>query len=116
MAHREYNSDNYKYLYYFFDSFLKKLVHNISVMFLEEIKKELLSIPDFIINNVIDNSAKHEGHESIKGSVNKLTHIKILISSKKSKFNRVEIHRTIYKKLNYFIAQGLHSIEIKIVK
>jgi|TARA_B100000787_G_C16190371_1_gene297135 stress-induced morphogen len=85
-------------------------------MQLEEIKKKLLEIPNLMINNVIDNSAKHHGHESVRGSPNKLTHIEILLISNNSGLSRIEIHRVIYKKLNYFINLGLHSIEIKITK
>ena len=85
-------------------------------MLLEEIKKELFKIPDIKIKNVFDNSIKHSGHTSVVNSNTKLTHIEVLLSVNKSKSNKLEIHRSIYEKLDCFINQGLHSIEIKITK
>ena len=83
-------------------------------MNIEDIKKHLLTISQFEISGIIDNSQKHRHHSGVLDIDSNLTHIEIHVVNKNS-ITRVEIHRTIYEKLDLFIKSGLHSIEIKIL-
>ena len=83
-------------------------------MNIEDIKKHLLTISQFEISDIIDNSQKHKHHSGVLDIDSNLTHIEIHIVNKNS-IARVDIHRAIYEKLDWFIKSGLHSIEIKIL-
>jgi stress-induced morphogen len=83
-------------------------------MNIEDIKKHLLTISQFEISSVIDNSQKHKHHSGVLDIDSNLTHIEIHVFNKNS-MTRVDIHRAIYEKLDLFIKSGLHSIEIKIL-
>jgi len=83
-------------------------------MNIEDIKKHLLTISQFEISSIIDNSQKHKHHSGVLNIDSKLTHIEIHVVNKNS-MTRVDIHRAIYEKLDLFIKSGLHSIEIKIL-
>ena len=62
---------------------------------------------------VIDNSAKHIGHNNFNGFEE--THFCIFIKKPlNSNYNRVSIHRKIYKLLKEDFQNGLHALEIKI--
>ena len=84
-------------------------------MNLEEIKISLTELKDIEIQSISDNSFKHRGHSEVKASENIITHIQIYVLNVVS-ISKIEIHRKIYKNLNKFILQGLHSIEINIIK
>ncbi len=63
--------------------------------------------------NIIDNSAKHAGHNQFDGTGE--THIYIELKAKKTiKINRIKIHREINELLKIEFENGLHSLEIKI--
>ncbi len=83
-------------------------------MNIEDIKKHLLTISQFEISGIIDNSQKHKHHSGVLDIDSNLTHIEIHIVNKNA-MTRVDIHRVIYEKLDMFIKNGLHSIEIKIL-
>ena len=83
-------------------------------MNIEDIKKHLLTISQFEISNIIDNSFKHKHHAGVLNTENELTHIEVHIINKNA-LKKVDIHRVVYEKLDLFIKQGLHSIEIKIL-
>ena len=85
-------------------------------MLLQEIKNSLQSISEFNIEEIIDVSYSHRGHQSVKNSKDQLTHIEIIVSFFEKNISRIEVHRKIYGKLQEFIDSGLHSISIKIVK
>jgi stress-induced morphogen len=85
-------------------------------MLLQEIKKSLQSISEFNIEEIIDVSHSHRGHQSVKNLEDQLTHIEIVVSFFEKNLSRIEVHRKIYGKLQAFIDQGLHSISIKIIK
>ena len=85
-------------------------------MLLQEIKNSLQSISEFNIEEIIDVSYSHRGHQSVKNSKDQLTHIEIIVSFFEKNISRIEVHRKIYGKLQKFIDNGLHSISIKIVK
>ena len=85
-------------------------------MLLQEIKKSLKSITEFNIQDIIDVSHSHRGHQSVKNLKDRLTHIEIVVSFFEKELSRVDVHRKIYSKLQEFIDQGLHSISIKITK
>ena len=85
-------------------------------MLLQEIKNSLQSISEFNIEEIIDVSYSHRGHQSVKNSKDQLTHIEIIVSFFEKNISRIEVHRKIYGKLQEFIDKGLHSISIKIVK
>ena len=85
-------------------------------MLLQEIKNSLQSISEFNIEEIIDVSYSHRGHQSVKNSKDQLTHIEIIVSFFEKNISRIEVHRKIYVKLQEFIDNGLHSISIKIVK
>jgi BolA-like protein 1 len=85
-------------------------------MLLQEIKNSLQSISEFNIEEIIDVSYSHRGHQSVKNSKDQLTHIEIIVSFFEKNISRIEVHRKIYGKLQEFIDNGLHSISIKIVK
>jgi len=83
-------------------------------MDLNLIKTLLADITQFEIKEIIDNSHHHSNHLGVQNSNYPITHIQIDIINK-NKLKRLEIHRTIYNKLNLEIEKGLHSIEIKIL-
>ena len=83
-------------------------------MNIEDIKKHLLTISQFEISGIIDNSQKHRHHLGVLDIDSNITHIEIHVDNKNS-MTRVDIHRAIYEKLDMFIKNGLHSIEIKIL-
>ena len=85
-------------------------------MLLKEIKKSLKSITEFNIQEIIDVSDSHRGHQSVKNLKDQLTHIEIVVSFFKKELSRMDVHRKIYSELQEFIDQGLHSISIKIIK
>ena len=85
-------------------------------MLLQEIKNSLQSISEFNIEEIIDVSQSHRGHQSVKNLKDQLTHIEIIVSFFEKNISRIEVHRKIYGKLHEFIDNGLHSISIKIVK
>ena len=85
-------------------------------MLLQEIKKSLKSITEFNIQDIIDVSHSHRGHQSVKNLKDRLTHIEIVVSFFEKELSRVDVHRKIYSELQEFIDQGLHSISIKITK
>ena len=85
-------------------------------MLLQEIKNSLQSISEFNIEEIIDVSQSHRGHQSVKNLEAQLTHIEIIVSFFEENISRIEVHRKIYGKLQEFIDNGLHSISIKIVK
>ncbi|MDG2007508.1 MAG: BolA/IbaG family iron-sulfur metabolism protein [Alphaproteobacteria bacterium] len=85
-------------------------------MLLQEIKNSLQSISEFNIEEIIDVSYSHRGHQSVKNSKDQLTHIEIIVSFFEKNISRIEVHRKIYGKLQKFIDNGLHSISIKIAK
>ena len=85
-------------------------------MLLQEIKNSLQSISELNIEEIIDVSYSHRGHQSVKNSKDQLTHIEIIVSFFEKNISRIEVHRKIYGKLQEFIDNGLHSISIKIVK
>ena len=62
---------------------------------------------------VIDNSAKHIGHNNFDGTQE--THFCIVIKKPhSSNDNRISIHRKIYELLKDDFQNGLHALEIKI--
>ena len=76
----------------------------------DKLKKNL---KDFHIL-IEDNSHLHKGHDNFDGKEE--THILIkLFSKKKIKYNRLEIHRLVNKILIEEFANGLHSLEVKII-
>jgi stress-induced morphogen len=85
-------------------------------MLLQEIKNALQSISEFNIEEIIDVSESHRGHQSVTNLKDQLTHIEIIVSFFEKNISRIEVHRKIYSKLQEFIDNGLHSISIKIVK
>ena len=85
-------------------------------MLLQEIKNSLQSISEFNIEEIIDVSYSHRGHQSVKNSKDQLTHIEIIVSFFEKNISRIEVHRKMYVTLQEFIDNGLHSISIKIVK
>lgn len=85
-------------------------------MLLQEIKNSLQSISEFNIEEIIDVSQSHRGHQSVKNLKDQLTHIEIIVSFFEENISRIEVHRKIYVTLQEFIDNGLHSISIKIVK
>jgi len=85
-------------------------------MLLQEIKNALQSISEFNIEEIIDVSQSHRGHQSVINLKDQLTHIEIIVSFFEKNISRIEVHRKIYGKLQEFIDNGLHSISIKIVK
>ena len=85
-------------------------------MLLQEIKNSLQSISEFNIEEIIDVSQSHRGHQSVINLKDQLTHIEIIVSFFEKNISRIEVHRKIYGKLQEFIDNGLHSISIKIVK
>ena len=87
----------------------------INCMNLEKIKNLLINISQFEIIKIIDNSSSHASHKGVQGLSNNLTHVEIHVKNPNN-INRLDIHRQIYINLNSEIEQGLHSIEIKILK
>ena len=85
-------------------------------MLLQEIKNALQSISEFNIEEIIDVSQSHRGHQSVINLKDQLTHIEIIVSFFEKNISRIEVHRKIYGKLQEFIENGLHSISIKIIK
>ena len=66
---------------------------------------------DFIVN-IIDNSFMHKGHGNFDGDGE--THIIVELQKKrKSKFDRLTIHKRRYTLLKDEFETGLHSLEIK---
>ena len=63
--------------------------------------------------NVIDISKQHKGHNNFDGLGE--THFSITLRNKKNvSFNRLSLHRQIYKILDDQFYKGLHALEIKI--
>ena len=63
---------------------------------------------------VEDNSYLHEGHNNFDGDSE--THISVkLLKNSKFALNRLEVHRKINSLLSKEFANGLHSLEIKII-
>ena len=77
----------------------------------EKLQKNL----DITFLNVINNSHLHQGHAGDDGSGN--THFKIVISAKDfDGLSRVKQHQKVNKILENEFKEGLHALEIKIVK
>jgi len=82
-------------------------------MNLNNIKILLQDISQFEILEIIDNSAKHNGHAGVENTSTILTHVELRILNKNN-LRKIDIHRTIHEKLNLAFKSGLHSLEIKI--
>ncbi len=62
---------------------------------------------------IIDNSYLHKGHGDFNGKME--THIKIILTkTKKTKIEKLNIHRKINELLENEFKLGMHSLEIKI--
>ncbi len=83
-------------------------------MNIDVIKNLLRDISQFEILEIIDNSKLHSGHAGIKNTIYDLTHIKIRLINQNN-LKKIDIHRTIYQKLDSEIKKGLHSVEIIIL-
>ena len=82
-------------------------------MNLNNIKILLQDINEFEILEIIDNSDKHMGHVGVENTYTTLTHVELRILNKNN-LRKIDIHRTIHKKLESIFKSGLHSLEIKI--
>ena len=82
-------------------------------MNLNNIKTLLQDINEFEILEIINNSEKHMGHAGVKNISTMLTHVELRILNKNN-LKKIDIHRTIHKKLESVFKSGLHSLEIKI--
>ena len=82
-------------------------------MNLNNIKILLQDISEFEILEIINNSEKHMGHAGVENTSNMLTHVELRILNKNN-LKKIDIHRTIHKKLEQVFKSGLHSLEIKI--
>ncbi|EKX36286.1 hypothetical protein GUITHDRAFT_79024, partial [Guillardia theta CCMP2712] len=62
---------------------------------------------------LVDDSAKHAGHEAMKGSTAKETHFRLkVVSSKFEGLSLVKRHQMVYALLNEQFQQGLHALNI----
>ena len=82
-------------------------------MNLNNIKILLKDISQFEILEIIDNSDKHKGHAGVEKALTTITHVELRVLNKKN-LSKIDIHRTIHKKLQSVFKLGLHSLEIKI--
>lgn len=81
----------------------------------EKIKKQLFENlhPSFL--EVVDNSALHIGHAGVDKNFD--THFLVRIGGGDIKgLSLIKSHRLINKVLSNFFAQGIHSIQIEIIK
>ena len=62
-------------------------------MLLQEIKNSLQSISEFNIEEIIDVSQSHRGHQSVKNLKDQLTHIEIIVSFFEKNISRIEVPR-----------------------
>ena len=83
-------------------------------MNIDEIKNLLRDISQFQILDIVDNSKAHSKHIAVKNSKSFITHIEISVLNHNN-LRKLDIHRSIYQKLNTKIKEGLHSIQIKIL-
>ena len=81
-------------------------------MNLNNIKILLQDINEFEILEIINNSEKHIRHAGVKNTSTILTHVELRILNKNN-LKKIDIHRTIHKKLESVFKSGLHSLEIK---
>jgi BolA protein len=63
--------------------------------------------------NILDDSAKHVGHEGSKGGAGHYT-VMIAADGFKNK-SRVDVHREIYAELEDLIPHEVHALQIKVI-
>lgn len=90
-----------------------RLILKNSIQSLEKLLRDGLSIA-FL--EIIDESAKHAGHEGVRDSAERLTHVWVRIDAVELVgLSRVAQHRKLYVILQPAIDNGLHAIRFEIL-